>query len=446
MTVSRDPLLQRALALCPLLQRGLRPPAWCSNAHLQFIPWLFQNEVHRLLLPVKYERHTVAVTDRPSKTAVPRGLRGRGTGLEDRITVDIFPALGDAVLLPPSAPVIVFAPGLRCHSQDLPGTTPVRRALAGGFRSVVVNRRGHTPGQPLAAPRWNLFGDVDDLEQVYWELRDLLSSVRRTDEGGGACGGDGGGCDGAPPLFLCGLSSGCGLVVNALGVWDKRRSAGDASAPAFAGALSLAPGYDITTCLARFDWPYEPLLLANVKAHFVAKNETVLRRASGGAVDACLGASSLQAFLEAATPFTGYGDAEAYYAHCNPVNEVHAICTPMLIVNARDDPCCKVGNALEASRVPAHGGRTYRELVAASPRSVLCLSASGSHCPFLDGGILGFRSLAADPLALRDGGGGVMLNSWADAVAVEWFTACRKVFKEGALEASTASAEATCKS
>jgi predicted alpha/beta-fold hydrolase len=110
--------------------------------------------------------------------------------------VDIFPPINDA-RLSKDAPIIVMLPGLRCHSQDLPGTTLVRRALAYGMRSITVNRRGHTPNTPLKSPRWSLFGDVDDLEQVYWKLKDIFPSSI---------------------FFLCGLSSGCALVISGLGI------------------------------------------------------------------------------------------------------------------------------------------------------------------------------------------------------------------------------------
>ena len=73
-----------------------------------------------------------------------------------------------------SSPIILYAPGLKCHSQDLPGTSIVRRAYEAGFRSIVVNRRRHTPNSKLSSPRWNLFGDVDDMEQVYWYIKNTF--------------------------------------------------------------------------------------------------------------------------------------------------------------------------------------------------------------------------------------------------------------------------------
>ena len=87
-------------------------------------------------------------------------------------------------------------PGLRCHSMDMPGNSIIRRLYGEGFRSVVINRRGHTPTQPLRAPRWNLFGDVPDLEQTYWYIRTQLVALDT-------------------PMFVHGISSGTAVVVSA---------------------------------------------------------------------------------------------------------------------------------------------------------------------------------------------------------------------------------------
>ena len=125
---------------------------------------MFQNEVHRLLLPVKYKRYPVAVAGRPSKTAVSRGLRGPGTGIEDFIAVIYPPALGDATFLPPRPMSSSLLQGHTATPKTSRTPPPCAGASPGGFRSLAVNRRGHTPGQPPAALRWNLPGDVGDLE------------------------------------------------------------------------------------------------------------------------------------------------------------------------------------------------------------------------------------------------------------------------------------------
>lgn len=109
----------------------------------------------------------------------------------------------------------------------------IRRLWAEGFRTVAINRRGHTPDKRLEAPRWNLFGDVDDLEQVYWHVKNNLVAPNTA-------------------LFLHGISSGCAVVVRALSVWDKRKETNpELPSPTFVGSITLTPGYDTSKVLKR---------------------------------------------------------------------------------------------------------------------------------------------------------------------------------------------------
>ena len=224
--VGTDSRVQQVLAMCPEIRTGPAPPIWFSSRHIQFIPWMVQNEIHKLWGGIPFERHNLEVTDRLDK-ADPAGEQS--PAMKDLITIDVFPPFDDPENLygfPPDAPVILFAPGLRCHSQDIPGNSIVRVAYSKGFRSVAVNRRGHTPGEYLKAPRFNLFGDVDDLEQVYWHVKDNLIPAGTS-------------------IHLEGVSSGCAVVVSALGEWDKRRKEHPKiRTPTFTSAVVVTPGYD----------------------------------------------------------------------------------------------------------------------------------------------------------------------------------------------------------
>ena len=129
----------------------------------------------------------------------------RPPNMTDHVRLDIFPPFDDSQYpqFNRSSPVILFEPGLRCHSQDMPGNMIIRLAFEAGFRSVAINRRGHIPGQKLKAPRWNLFGDIDDLEQTFWKVKEDMLEPNT-------------------PIFLHGISSGCAVTVTALSAWDKR--------------------------------------------------------------------------------------------------------------------------------------------------------------------------------------------------------------------------------
>ena len=55
---------------------------------------------------------------------------------------------------------------------------------------------------------------------------------------------------------------------------------------------------------------------------------------------------------------------------------VHKITSNLLVLNAKDDPCCLLSNAFEASPWAAHHGKTYSELVASPLRGLLAIPNS----------------------------------------------------------------------
>jgi len=400
----KDPRLQELLDECPLMKRGPQPPFWFRNRHVQLVPWMFQNFLHSWH-GIPFQRFNFTVTDCIDKST-PNCIPD--DSMNDTITLDVFPPFSsdnDDTRFPRSAPVILFIPGLRCHSQDLPSNSILRAVYGKGFRSIVVNRRMHTPGTVLKAPRWNLFGDVDDLEQVYWHVKRHL-------------------IDDNTPMFLHGISSGTATVVSALSAWDKRALLQpDLPAPTFVGAVSLSPGYDISKVLRpeRFKWPYNPLLTQLVKDHFLGQNERILRAFNSTAFDQAMSASSLQGVVDASAPFAGYPDAKSYYDHVNPVNEMQYISTPSFVLNAIDDPCCNIENLYESS--VRHNGTSYADIVGNSERGIIVVTKTGSHCPFLDGE--SWWPFVHDPYS-----GGIMLNSWADQSIAEFYVAALKVYND----------------
>lgn len=428
-----DSRMETLIGKMPSLLRGPRAPLIFSNRHLQFFPWLLQNEIHRRQ-SLPFQRIEFAVSACYDKSLGDDCIRS--PMMDDTITLDVFPPFDDPDNQYPGfdagSPIIFFSPGLRCNSQDLPGTMIVRRAFGEGFRSVVVNRRGHTPDRKLQAPRWNLFGDRDDLEQVYWHVQEKLAAPNT-------------------PFFLHGISSGCSNVVSALADWDRRlflhqqqqqqqqqnkTSSGEDGAalagkvkvaPSFVASISVTPGYDISKVFRpeRFKYPYNPLLVNSVKDHFVLQNEKVLRSFDSIAVDAALQASNLQDFLNAAAPFAGYPNSTEYYKGENPVNGVHFITTPKMILNSIDDPCCNVHNIYEQSPYPQHNDKTYAKMVSESPHGLLAVTKTGTHCPFLDSNTYLFPAFTRDPYS-----GEWMLDSWADRVSVEFYKAALEVFND----------------
>eukprot|EP00934_Nitzschia_sp_Nitz4_P009419 Nitzschia sp. Nitz4//scaffold144_size56818//23871//25355//NITZ4_006534-RA/size56818-processed-gene-0.81-mRNA-1//-1//CDS//3329536507//9409//frame0 len=405
-----DPRLDEILERVPGIQRGPKAPLMFGNRHITFFPWLIQNEIHRLE-GIPFQRLDVQVSDCTDKQSEGCDPLTAET-MTDIITLDVFPPFDEnspyAEGFNSSSPIIYYAPGLRCHAQDIPGNSIIRRAYAQGFRSIVVNRRGHTPDLRLQSPRWNLFGDVDDLEQVYWHIKKNWVSPDT-------------------PMFLYGISSGTAVTVTSLAKWDRRRvDEPDRPTPSFVASADVTPGYDISKVLRRdrFLFPYNDLLLAGVKDHFVVKNEAVLRQYDSAAVDKLLAANSLQEVVDAGARFAGYETIEEYYEDINPINEMRDITTPKLVLNARDDPCCQIGNLYETSPYPHHENKTYAEMIAETENGMVAVSWTGSHCPFLctRGMWLPF---VKDPFS-----GGWMLNSWSDETVIDYFLAALDVYHD----------------
>lgn len=330
--------------------------------------------------------------------------------MKDIVNLDIFPPFDDDSPynndhFNSSSPIILIAPGLRCYSQDVPDQTLIRKAYAEGFRSIVINRRGHTPGIRLTSPRWSIFGDIHDTEQVYWHIKDNLVGPNT-------------------PFFFHGISSGTAITVHGLSTWDAQRTAASADAiskvPIFVASIAITPGYDTSKALHpdRFGFPYNGILTPLVKNHFILQNEAILRGFNSEAVDAALAATTLQEIADAAAPFAGYANAADYYHGENPINEVRHITTPKLVLNAYDDPCCPITNLYESSPYANHDNYTYAEMVSQTKRGMIAVSKTGSHCPFMDSGIV-----TRDPVF-----GGWMLSSWADDVSIEYYRAALHVY------------------
>jgi len=405
-----DSRLNEVLARVPDIQRGPQPPFWLRNRHIQFIPFLIQNEVHRVVHPIPFQRIAVPIADCHEKPCESHSSRRT---MNDTVTLDVFPPFDSDSEYPQfdrSSPIILYSPGLRCYSQDMPGNSVVRKAFGKGMRSIVFNRRGHTPNQPLKSPRWNLFGDVDDLEQIYWYIKDILSGDRTT------------------PIFLYGISSGTAATVSALSKWDKRRRQNPLSkVPAFVASAHIVPGYGISRALKkeRFLWPYNEILVPGIQHTFVRQNEELLRSHNNEAVDQLLSASDLHEFLESGVVFAGYENVTQYFQEVNPVNEIRDIETPQLVLNSMDDPCCNIQNLYETSPYPHHEGKSYAAMGRETKSTILAVTRKGSHCPFVCSRD-GWLPLSEDPLIP----GGWMIHNWADHVTIEFFSAALDLYND----------------
>ena len=320
-TQLNERVLQR---LTHILHTPYAPPVWA------FHPWVQMIVVMR--------RMRRAAKDTPFARTVLTAPDGGS------IALDIL----EDEALPPTAPVLVILPTITGLSRD--HVELARSACSRGWRAVVCVRRGHL-GTALTAPRVNLLGCTDDLRLQIDALTARFPGA---------------------PLLGVGLSAGTGLLVRYLGEEAERSR--------ITAAAVLCPGYNTAPASAsapgkgnafeRFAGPADKQITASVKRFFLRHD--ILR--SLPSYDALQAAPSIAAYQAAAYALEGYRDAEEMYKRTNPMAVADAIRTPLLIVNAKDDPVCVWANVEE--NLHLLDGPHDRILVATS---------HGSHCAHLEG-------------------------------------------------------------
>ena len=315
----RSPLIDQLLASCPILVERFRPPLWGFNRHLQlaFLAWRDARTA-----PLRFDR-TESLTLADGGTVSLEWL-----GLDDPTT------RGDA-------PTIVILPTICGDGQSLRRTVrALRRRL--GWRVVVCNRRGHG-ALPLTTPRFSTLGDTEDMRTQVAHIR------RRVPDS---------------PLYGLGVSAGSGLLVRYLGEEGARTP--------LAAAVAYCPGYDTRRAFHRIHRAYDRYLIRVVRRYFLERHADVLRHLPGYAE--MVGSRTVGEFHDRQHRFAGFGSADEFHRHTNPMAVAHDIGIPLLILNAADDPVCTVTNVDE-----------HRDLFEKIPDSILVLTARGSHCAFFEG-------------------------------------------------------------
>ncbi|QMV62120.1 alpha/beta fold hydrolase [Pseudomonas berkeleyensis] len=211
-----------------------------------------------------------------------------------------------------------------------------------GWRVVLCQRRGH--GElALTSARFNTMGDTEDLRE---QLRLIAERYPQS------------------PLYAAGISAGTGLLIRYLG------EQGDDTP--LRGAFAYCPGYDISVAFARSRAPFTRLMARKLVRQFVTPNKDTLAHLPSFA--ALEGAQSLDEFHQHLYECAGYPSHQAFLDNCNPVTLMHRVNIPLLVLNAEDDPVCVLDNVQD-----------HRQAMANMPRTILAVTARGSHCAYLAG-------------------------------------------------------------
>jgi hypothetical protein len=253
----------------------------------------------------------------------------------------------------PAAPVLVLFHGLEGSSRSHYALALMQRAVARGWRALVVHFRG-CGGLPNRRPRAYHSGDSDEAD---WILRSVAARWPQA------------------PVYAVGFSLGGNVLAKWLGERreDARllRAAAVVSAPfdLVAGGESLGRGFNRAL--------YGRYFLRSMRRKAIE-----FERRFPGRIDLArvLASRDLFEFDETFTaPLHGYRGALHYWQQASAKPWLRSVAVPLLALNARDDPF-----------VPARSLPTPQ---ATSPHVLLEQPARGGHAAFVLGpwpGDLGF--------------------------------------------------------
>lgn len=213
---------------------------------------------------------------------------------------------------------------------------------ATGWRVVLCLRRGHAD-LPLVTPRLNILGCTDD-------LREQLAVIRsRFPES---------------PLYGVGSSAGSGLLVRYLG------EEGEASP--FRAAFAYCPGYDTDVGFEQVRPFYSRMMAKKLVRQFITPN--LDRIAHLPTTERLQAAGDLAALHRDLYELAGHDSYAAYDQASNPMYVFTGVRTPLMLLNAEDDPVCRIVNI-----------EPWLEGMRQMPNIILVTTAEGSHCAHYEG-------------------------------------------------------------
>lgn len=310
-----NPTNHRVVSALTQLHEDFRPTPWLFNAHLQLI--------------------------------LHNARKGRGAASYDHSERLVMADGGCTALvwrghaLPATTPTIVILHTLAGSPESMAELVEDLHAVT-GWRIVLCLRRGHA-GLPFDIPRMNILGSTDD-------LREQLAVIRQRFP--------------ESPLYGVGSSAGSGLLVRYLG------EEGDASP--FRASFAYCPGYNTDEAFDKAHPFYSRVMVRKLIRQFIRPHAHKL--ASMATARDLERAGNLADFHRHMFELAGYGSYDDYSAASNPMRVFSTITTPLMILNAEDDPVCRIGNV-----------EPYLDAMQKMPNVILVTTAQGSHCAHYEG-------------------------------------------------------------
>jgi uncharacterized protein len=231
--------------------------------------------------------------------------------------------------------------------HTLTGTSDTMRELVQdlhrytGWRIALCLRRGHGD-LPLTVPKINLLGSTED-------LREQISHIQRQYPDS--------------DLYAVGTSAGTGLLVRYLGEAGRNTP--------FKAAFALSPGYNSESGFALVHPLYSNLMTKKLFKAFV---QPYRHTWPWDQLQHLRKAKSLAEFDQCYFRMAGFEDYQSYAQAVNPIYVMQDVQIPLLLLNAKDDPICRIDNL-----------SPYKQRLAIMPNILVVTTEKGSHCIFYQG-------------------------------------------------------------
>ncbi|XP_068135007.1 protein ABHD1 [Hyperolius riggenbachi] len=322
--VAADPLHHFLQSHCPVVKTAFCPTFWCVGGRIQTIARVFLlSKPHPT-----YRKEVISTAD------------GGQISLDwnDNQESSQYPESS-------SRPTILLLPGLTGNSEQSYVLHMVGQARKDGYRCVVFNNRG-SGGEELLTHRTFCAANTEDMARVVEHVRRCLPEA---------------------PLLAVGVSLGGMILLNYL--------ASSGSDSGLQAALVFSTPWDVFVSTASLEKPVNYLLFNRNLTSGMRKTVHKYRSIIGKAVDVdhVLQSRSIREFDERYTsPVFGYETCDDYYRHGSPCTKLSKVQTPVLCVNAEDDPLSP-GQAIPVADA------------ANNPHVALLITAHGGHIGFLEG-------------------------------------------------------------